>query len=222
MTTKKQIGSLLSRIAERHDDLAVFGRFIVLRPLRHVLRSISIDRSWDKDYPRFYWHVGHAFTPYGMRQGLCLEEFWLPRGSPDRWSQPGFAEAATDTIEQQILPMLRRVQSIDDMFHVEGVPRSPEYDDNLRYEPYQLHIHAACGRLDEAVAIYERIKDWHLELKPGRFQFEFSKASELGALAAAGDRPAVAALLHQWEDEFVARTELGAIYERTPFPIEQL
>jgi hypothetical protein len=37
---------------------------------------------------------------------------------------------------------------------------------------------------------------------------------------AAGDRAEVAALLHQWEETFVARNRLEAIYEKTPFPCE--
>ncbi len=220
MTTKKQIKALFGRLIARNDDLAVSGRFVVVKPLRHVLRSISIDRSSDADFPQFYWHIGHAFSPSARLQGLCLGNFWIPRERPDHWSQPGFAEAAIDMIEQQVLPMLRRVQTIEDMFRVEGVPRSAEYDNSLRlYEPHQMHMHAAFGRLDEARAIYERTKDWYLNLKFFR-RWDFEKASQLGALAAAGDRRAVAALLHQWEEEFVARAGLGAIYERTPFPLE--
>lgn len=116
--------------------------------------------------------------------------------------------------------MLRRVQTIEDMFHVEGEPRSDEYDGWLNHhEPYRIHILAALGRFEEAIPIYERIKDWHLTMK-NWWQPRFERASRLGALVAAGDRSAVATLLHQWEEEFATRNDLLSIYERTPFPLE--
>ncbi|MGO4403786.1 hypothetical protein AB4Z10_05900 [Bosea sp. RAF48] len=219
MTTKKQIRKLLDTVAARHDDLIVRGPFLVLAPLRHVLRSISIDRSSDANHPSFYWHIGHAFNPFGSLQGLCCDIFWLPKGGPRFWSDAGFTEAFVETVEQRILPMLRRVQTIDDMFHVEGEPRSYQYDNWLNnYEPYQLHMHAAFGRLDQAATVAEKIKNWHLA-KNWR-QPEFIYANQLGALVAAGDRKAVIALLHEWEEDFVRRKDLLSIYERTPFPLE--
>ncbi|SIR32615.1 MULTISPECIES: hypothetical protein [unclassified Bosea (in: a-proteobacteria)] len=222
MTTKRQIKKLLEVAASRHPDLVVRGPFLVLAPLRHVLRSISIDRSWNADYPRFYWHIGHAFNPTGSLQGLCPDIFWLPDEGPRLWSQPGFTEAFIETLDQRIMPMLRRVQTIEDMFHVRGEPRSCEYDNWLiRHEPYRIQILTALGRFEEAAPIYEQIRDWHLTMK-NWWQPRFEAASRLGALVAAGDHPAIIALLHQWEDEFVARNRLEDIYERTPFPAEQI
>ncbi|MGX5736877.1 hypothetical protein [Bosea thiooxidans] len=220
MTTKRQIKKLLEEVASRHDDLIVRGPFIVLAPLRHVLRSISIDQSWDANYPRFYWHIGHGFNPTGSLQGLSRDIFWLPKEGPRFWSDPGFTEAVIETLDQRILPMLRRVQTIEDMFDVHGEPRSCEYDNWLNnHEPYRIHILAALGNFQEATPIYERIKDWHLTMK-NWWQPRFEQASRLGALVAAGDRPAVAALLHQWEEDFATRNDLLSIYERTPFPLE--
>lgn len=220
MTTKRQIKKLLEEIASRHDDLIVRGPFLILAPLRHVLRSISIDRSWDADYPRFYWHIGHAFNPTGSLQGLSCDIFWLPKGGPRLWSDPGFTETVIEKFDQSILPMLRRIRTIEDMFHVEGEPRSDEYDGWLKHhEPYRIHILAALGNFEEAIPIYEQIKDWHLTMK-NWWRPRFEQASRLGALVAAGDRPAVIALLHQWEEDFAAYHDLLPIYERTPFPLE--
>lgn len=192
---------------------------MVVAPLRHVLRSISIDRSWDADYPRFYWHIGHAFNPFGSLQGLCCDIFWLPKGGPRFWSDAGFTEAFVETVEQRILPMLRRVRTIEDMFRVEGEPRSYQYDNWLNnYEPYQIHMHAAFGRFDQAAAVYAKIKDWHLA-KNWR-QPEFKYANQLGTLVTARNRKAVIALLHEWEEDFARRKDLLSVYERTPFPLE--
>ena len=226
MTTKKQIKTLFAQLTARNDDLVVKNHYVfkvpylVLRPMRHVCRSISIDRTSRADDPNFFWHVGHCFRPFGSVGGLTAEWFWLPRGKPSRWSEAGFIETAVEEIETTILPALRRVQTIEDIFHVEGVPRSYAYDGWLNHhEPYRIQLLAALGRFEEAIPIYEKIKDWHLTIKDGR-QSEFEQASSLGALVAANDRPAVAALLHQWEEEFAVRNDLLPIYERTPFPLE--
>jgi hypothetical protein len=220
MTTKRQIKALLDQLASRHDDLLVRGPFIVLAPLRHVLRAMSIDRTSDADFPYFFWHVGHSFNPFGGLGGLSPELFALSNDGPRHWSEPGFAEAAIDAIERRILPMLRRVQTIEDMYRVEGEPRSYEYDDWLNHhEPYRIQILTALGRFDEAAALYQQIKDWHLAMENLQ-QPELEQASRLGACVAAGDLPAAATLLHEWEEAFAVKNDLLPIYERTPFPFE--
>ena len=220
MTTKRQIEALFDELASRHDDLIVRAPFVIMAPLRHVLRSISIDRTSDADSPCFFWHIGHSCKLFGGLGGLSPELFALPSEGPRRWSDPGFTATAIEAIERRLLPMLRRVQRIDDMFHIEGEPRSHEYDGWLNhYEPYRIQLLAALGRFDEAAAIYQQIKDWHLTMENWR-QPQFEQASRLGALVATGDRPAVADLLHQWEEEFARKNDLLPIYERTPFPFE--
>ncbi|WP_199090729.1 hypothetical protein [Bosea sp. ASV33] len=220
MTTKKQIRALFEQLASRHDDIIVRGPIIILKPMRHVYRAISIERSSSADYPGFNWHMGHAFNPFGSIYGFGFEPIWLSKDGPRRWSEPGFAEAAITAIEHQGLSMLRRAGTIDDMVLTSGELCAPRHNGWLNhYEPYRIHILAALGRFDEAAAIYEQIKDWHLRMtswpRPA-----FEKATELGALVTAGDRPAVAALLHQWEEEFATKNDLLPVYERTPFPLE--
>ncbi|QEL24707.1 hypothetical protein FQV39_20545 [Bosea sp. F3-2] len=220
MTTKKQIKVLFDQLASRHDNIIVRGSIVMMKPLHHVYRAVSIERSSSADYPHFHWHIGHAFNPFGSIYGFGFEEIWLPKEGPRRWSEPSFAEAAIAAIEQQGLSLLRRVQTINDMFLVSGELRAPQYNGRLHhYEPNQIHIFAALGRFEEATTIYEQIKDWYLGMTSWPRPV-FEKASKLGALVAAGDRPAVAALLHEWEEEFATKNDLLPIYERTPFPLE--
>lgn len=51
MTTKTQIDRLLGELVRRNPDLAQSGRFVITKPLRHVMRSISIDRGITADSP---------------------------------------------------------------------------------------------------------------------------------------------------------------------------
>jgi hypothetical protein len=77
MTTKKQIDGLLRRLLERNPDLAQSGRFVVLKPLQRVIRSISIDATSRADRPQFLWSFSD-FTPaeerlaIGPRQGCRM------------------------------------------------------------------------------------------------------------------------------------------------------
>jgi hypothetical protein len=226
LTTKKQIKTLFAHLTARNNDLVVKDHYVfkvpylVLRPMRHVSRSISIDRTSRADDPAFFWHVGHCFGPFGSVGGLSAEAFWLPRGKPSRWSEAGFIETAVEEIETNILPMLRRAQTIEDMFRIEGVPRSHKFDGWLNdYPPYRLAIAAALGRWEESLAVYGEIKDLYLRMTSWP-RPDYEKASQLGALIADGDHDGVASLLHDWEGDFVARNGLEDIYERTPFPLE--
>ncbi len=167
MTTKRQIKKLLDQVASRHSDLVVKGPYLVLRPQRHVLRSISIDRTWRADLPRFYWHIGHAFNPSGTLQGLAREIFWVSEGGPRYWSDADFTEVFIGKSEQSILPMLRRVQTIEDMFHVEGEPRSAEYDSWLTFNPFRIAMSAALGHWEAALAVYEKTKNGPSRLGSG-------------------------------------------------------
>ncbi|SEG34775.1 hypothetical protein [Bosea lathyri] len=219
MTTKKQIKWLLQQLADRNGDLSVVGPFVVVKPLRHVIRTISVDRTSSADYPQFFWSIGHSFNPFTSLQGICLEQFYLERGAPSQWSQPGMADAFIEAAEQRILPMLRKVVNIADILRVEG-ERSHEFNSTLQYAPYQMHFHAANGQLGEAVAVLNAIKSGHWSRTTGRRRdFEYA-TDRLGPLLLAEDRDGIAALLHRWERDFVEWGGLEAIYESTPFPIE--
>ncbi|HEY5796110.1 MAG TPA: hypothetical protein VIU82_13955 [Bosea sp. (in: a-proteobacteria)] len=220
MTTKKQIKWLLDQLVARNDDLFPIGPYVVLRPLRHVIRTISIDRTSSADYPQFLWSIGHTFRPFTSLQGLNLERIFIARGAPRHWSEPGMADAFIEAAEQRILPMLRRVETITDMFCVHGEPRSFEYDFALYTLPYLMLVQAANGEFDDARAILDEMR--HSTRISARWRphaYDYA-VDTLGPLVLADDRAGIAQLLHRWEEENVARLGLEAIYERTPFPIE--
>jgi hypothetical protein len=40
MTTVRQVKKLLTPLAARHDDLELVGRWLYLKPVRHLLRGL--------------------------------------------------------------------------------------------------------------------------------------------------------------------------------------
>lgn len=169
------------------------------------------------------WRISTALwltdSPILLVGLLADAGIFLSHGKPNRWSQQGFVDTVFDALDRRILPMLRGVHDIDDMMQLEG-----DYLEFMGWlnhdQPCQIAVLAAQGRFEDVLPIYETIKDWHLT-KTDAWQPRFERASRLGALVAAGDRAGVAALLHQWEEAFVARNRLEAIYEKTPFPFER-
>ena len=220
MTTKKQVFSLLKHLLDRDDGLSLSDDFVVVKPVRHVIRTFWIDRTSDADYPNFFWAVGHAFGPMMSRGGIWAEQFQIARGAPNRWSQTGMREAFLNVVEGAVLPMLRRVESFDDIFTIDTQFRSAILDGWLQYEPYQMHFLAANGRFDEAIAIYESIRDWDRSPENPRRRAYAFVTDDLAPLLLANDRAGVAALLHGWERATIQCNGLDAIYEPTPFPLE--
>jgi len=220
VTTKKQIKWLLDQLLARNDDLFGIGPYVIVRPLRHVIKTISIDRTSTADCPNFFWSIGHAFRPFTSLQGICVEQFYLSHGAPRRWSESGMADAFIETVEQRILPMLRNVETIPDMFCVEGEPRSFEYDAALFHIPYLMLVQAALGQFDDAKASLDEMKaSPRTSMRWREREYNYA-VDNLGPLVLAGDRAGIARLLRQWESEFVAWSGLEAIYEQTHFPLE--
>lgn len=219
MTTKKQIDRLLGELVERNPDLAQSSRFVIIKPLRHIMRSISIDRTSTADAPQFLWSLGHFFEPTAHRQGICLDQFFTERGAPRYWSEPGMSAAFFAACENKILPALRGVGTIEEMIRFKTI-RSVEFERAVKWVFCQIHFAAAFGRFDRALRRFERIKHWNPAGMSWR-RPEFERiADELVPLMRADDRPGVIRLLHQWEENRVRKYGLESIYEPTPFPLE--
>ena len=218
MTTKKQINRLLGELVQRNPDLAQSERFVIIKPLRHVMRSISIDRGIEADSPQFLCSIGHFFSPTAHRQGITLDRIFLPRGAPHRWSEPGMPTAFFEACETQVLPKLRSVDTIEDMLRFRQ--GSSEFNAAREWVINRIHFAAAYGRFDRALRRFEHIKHWdRSRMSWRRPQFEHV-ADELIPLMRADDRDGVIRLLHHWEEERVRQFGLEAIYEPTPFPLE--
>ncbi|HEV2510629.1 hypothetical protein [Bosea sp. (in: a-proteobacteria)] len=219
MTTKKQINRLLGELLERNPDLAQSERFVIVKPLRHVMRSISIGRGIEADGPQFLCSIGHFFDPRANRQGITLDRFFTAHGAPHRWTEPGMHAAFIEACETRILPKMRNVNTIEDMlrFRTHG---SSEFRASVRFVIHQIHFAAAYGRFERALRRFERIKHWdRSRMSWRRPEFEHV-ADELVPLMRADDRDGVIRLLHHWEEDRVRRFGLESIYEPTPFPLE--
>lgn len=114
MTTVRQVKRVLSPLLERHNDLAIVGPWLMLKPVRHVLRGVVIDRRGEAS----------RFMPRWAAMSLCEPRTTFPiswggmiRGSSGwYWSNPTLQDDLIKAIEEQALPPLRAIRTLDDFF----------------------------------------------------------------------------------------------------------
>jgi hypothetical protein len=226
MTTKRQIKKLLRPLLERHPELFAFeskssGLYVMLTPLDHMVRGFAIRRSGIGDLPEHSWFFSYSFrarAPLTQFGGVpfnthVFDEMW--------WSHPRHQDAYIEVIEDTILPLLHSIDTVERMVALKH-PRSVLWDRGLQMdEMNRIFINAALGRFDLVDRAARELKA--LGYRESFFWSEktYREAmEELWPLTQAGDKAGVAALLHDWERQFIELHGLQAIYEKTPFPFE--
>lgn len=114
MTTARQVKRVLSPLLERHNDLAIAGPWLMLKPVRHVLRGVIIDRTGEAS----------RFMPRWAVMSLCEPRTTFPiswggmirRNGGWYWSNPNLQDDVKEAIEEQALPPLRSTSTLDDFF----------------------------------------------------------------------------------------------------------
>ena len=107
----------------------------------------------------------------------------------------------------------------------EGYATLPPREHRIHYEPREdrMLVHIAVGDLDAARTIWREQeplyqgKTYHPDSLLHRWQTQLAAVAEP---LLAGDRPALAQILHGWEAANVRGTEIERYWESTPFPLE--
>jgi len=216
MTTLRQIKALVAPLLARHDDLVLVGNTVILKPLRHVLRGILIDRTGEAARCRPRTTCSELFVKT-TRIPLGASEF-LSHPTGLWWiNDPSVGETLAEVAERDALPKLRAVETIRDYVPLVTIdhPRARA----MYAATYALYAFA-LGELDRARAILAeqpRARDfWEPHLR--RLGIDPTLAP--GDALDAESRRRLAGLLHEWEAFTVEKLKLGAIHERTPFPLE--
>lgn len=136
------------------------------------------------------------------------------------WSHPRHQDAYVEVIEDMILPLLHSIDTAERMLALKH-PRSVLWDRGLQEEMNRYCINAALGRFDLVDQAARELKA--LGYRETYFWSEktYREAmEELWPLTRAEDKAGVAALLHDWELQFVELHGLQDIYEKKPFPFQ--
>ncbi|MPZ37931.1 MAG: hypothetical protein GEU95_07675 [Rhizobiales bacterium] len=219
MTTIAQVKQVVQPLLQRNPDLALVGRRVIIKPIHHILRGISIGRSINPALFIPAWAVVFLFEP---RDSLSLN--WGERIYKVTWdvADPDLPTKMCEAIEEQALPLVRPIKTIDDFV---GFATKERFRDTYLdlYEHRKIFVDIARGDLESARSICEymatdRAKHRYLPLKMDEEYNRITK--ELCPLIAANDRPGLARLLHKYEEGSVRAMKLEKYWEPTPFPIE--
>lgn len=218
MTTAAQVKKLLRPLLERNSDLILVGRLVVVKPVRHILRSVFIDSSSNKDRFSPYWAVNMIFE-HGTGHGPTWGEEIYPRVKGN-WllSYPGIDETTSERIEEIALPVLRSVNSIGDFVAFATKERFP--GKWLGAFPFRkVYADIALGDLHAANESCERVAE---KRKKSDYIAEILDPIIIDIWPAVRrhDKAALAKMLHRWEAEAAKRMKLEHTWEPTPFPLE--
>lgn len=222
MTTAREVKKLVAPLLARHDDLVLHGRFIIIKPIGHVLRSLFIDATGSKNRFSPMYHAFGMFEPDVGGLG-CFGDRIGTGHKLDGWylDAPHVSELLIEHIEAVALPSLRSIVSIRD--YAEFAQNGPFYTAKLDFHVQcKLPVDIALGDLDAA-------QDSLIKLSQRRRWYENDKCVEfldmidaLGPLVEARDRKGLAAWLHAREAETVRNRKLMPYWEPSPFPIEEM
>jgi hypothetical protein len=223
MTTAAQVKEVMQPLLRRNPDLALVGRRVVIKPVHHILRGISIGRSQDPGRFVPAWAVIFLFEPsdslslnWGERVYDRLGSAWNVADHDD------LPAMMCKAIEKQALPLLRPIKTIDDFVGFATKERFRNTYLDL-YEHRKIFVDVARGDLDAARSICEYMATDRAKRKylPLNMHEEYDRITqELCPLIAANDRSGLARLLHSYEQGSVRAMKLEKFWEPTPFPIE--
>jgi hypothetical protein len=227
MTTAAQVKKMVQPVLARHADLALVGRWIFVMPICHFARAILIGRTAYADEFEPRWAVVHLFEAqkfFPLDWGELLANERSRRRGLWFMSDPDVELSLIEAIEQQALPQLRAIQTLDD--YLSFVSRhmfGPKLFDWLQCK---IIVDVALGDLDAARSICKKNvqlwSDWSDD--PGLDEdgkAKFRRLRELCARLAADDRVGIARLLHEWEACTVKSFKIEHLWEPSPFPLEQ-
>jgi hypothetical protein len=224
MTTAAQVKKMVQPVLDRHSDIALVGRYIFLKPIHHFARAILVGRTAYKDQIQPRWAIVHlfevqSFVPLDWGEFLANERsnlrgLWL-------MSQADIATALVEAIEEQALPRLRAITTLDDYltFVSQHLFRHKLFD----WPHCKVIVDVALGDLDSARSICgAHGQRWSVDDpehdEDGKAKFR--RVRELCGRLSIEDRPGLAQLLHQWEAETVRNLKIEHLWEPTPFPLE--
>lgn len=224
MTTKREIRALMKSILARYSDIAVvngkMGLQFVLKPVTHVNRGFMLWPTSSRDRAHHHWYLAYTFFPRSFGYGPFVADMFFDDPKEAYWSHPRYREAFAETLERKILPRLRATASVNEILAF-------DWGDDFKnkgwagYPVHRLRMLIAAGRFDEAASEARSIlgprrsddRDWY-------HPADVESTRQLWALVEARDLPAVAAILHGWERDYVERNGMAEIYEKTPFAFE--
>lgn len=217
MTTARQVRQLVRPLLKRHPDLAlVTSDSLWLTPVTHVARVIHIGRTSSARYCDPNWWLLPLFLPDTEPTrdiGFCRAYIRPPIDDSKSldlwfWDNP----LMQDELHLRIEKTLRLLRTLDNLRSCRSFTEAhmdytwgKTFVENLVYDIAMGNLKLARCWLQKVNASYPRLCE---------------RIREIDEPLMDDDRVALAAVLHRWERENVAGTEVEPFWTPTPFPLE--
>ncbi len=218
MTTIRQISKLVAPLTTPASALAQTAEALTLRPLHHVINRLVVWRTSGADHFRVIWHCCPAFAETFTTE---WDVMFYPNDHPLWfWSTPNLHETFFACVNDEILPRMQAAQTINGFVqHV----AEPEFALRrlVEHVDTDIRIDIARGNLDTARTKCRALHERCARAPESHWGRIWRRTTDrAGPLLESGDRPALIALIHEWERKLIKELGLESIYEPTPFPLE--
>lgn len=199
-TRPADIRRYLKSLLKQRSDLVLIGRLLIIRPVRHVLRGVFLDRR-GKD----------SILTFTCMNLLC-QPFGITGYGPDAWAstldvwQPHFEPLLLDTLAEEIFEQVGKITSLDDY--------AAQLPDRDWFPKPRATAFLLSGPRERAAAYVQYIES----RSPDDLQWQPWYEAQRNLLNE--DIGDVCARYHAREAQTVRELKLESIWEPSPFPIE--
>jgi hypothetical protein len=220
MSASRLAKKILMPSLNHHADLHLANRWIAIKPVHHVFRGILIESCDHDSYFVARWAVSHFCEPFGTIPLDWGDRIFDPASGLWLWDDPEMPARFARVLETQILPMLRTVDTLDDLADFLDRTHIPGryFEINV---VRQIPFLAARGNLDAArCALAEIVEGRTIWSDPYYVEEVMPYVEPMKKILADGDRGRLARQLYDWEVICIEKLRMRKIWEPTPFPLE--
>ncbi|MDP3599539.1 MAG: hypothetical protein Q8R85_00035 [Bosea sp. (in: a-proteobacteria)] len=219
MTTQRQIKRFVAPLLQRNPDVMYRTYWLYMKPIRHVVRLVTIQGSSSADYALVDASVDFSFNlspaawgwPVGRGEGLLV------------WDDPAIHPVVRERIEDAF-DRMRPLTTLEAFEEFASQPRAFYTSGLDAYRDCQLRVDIALGRLDKALVECRELHRLYTEHAPDNdYSRIFQRLTSAALpLLETKDIGGLVDLLKQWQNHYITGRKLEAVFEQTPFPLETM
>jgi hypothetical protein len=197
----------------------------VVKPAHHFVRQIFLFNAPKENRLYGIWSIHSLWAPSSPTELEDTIGFStpLPQGDaimliPELMPKPMEYGTFEKHIEETVLPFLRSVDSME-RFYREIIDRPTNLNTNTPDSKFCLEL--AMGHFDAASKLLAQHRNHWFQKQDDDFDdYEIEQIRPLCRMLDDGNYGAIARHLHQWEASAAEFSDLGGLWEPSPFPFE--